>query len=52
MSTGYNMQKAKRGAILLDKGKTRITIYIDDDVLDAYRHLSEGLSNPDKRDTS
>lgn len=32
---------AKRGAVLSSEGKTRITIYLDDLVIDHFRVLSE-----------
>lgn len=37
MRKEYDFSKAKRGAVAKAKGKTRITIYLDDDVLEAYR---------------
>jgi uncharacterized protein (DUF4415 family) len=37
MSTEYDFSKGKRGALIPSKGKTRITIYIDDVVLDEFR---------------
>ena len=38
MKKGYNFSKGKRGAVLpAPKGKTRITIRIDDDILDWFR---------------
>lgn len=38
MKKEYNFSKVKRGAIsLVPKGKTRITIRIDDDILDWFR---------------
>ncbi len=37
MRAEYDFSKAKRGAILPTKGKTRITIHIDDVVLDEFR---------------
>ena len=44
MRKEYDFSKAKRGAVIEPKGKTRITIYLDDDVLEAYRSKSEKLS--------
>jgi uncharacterized protein (DUF4415 family) len=41
MKASYDMTKAKRGAVLSPSGKTRITIYLDDDVLDAFRRRAE-----------
>jgi uncharacterized protein (DUF4415 family) len=38
MRKNYDFSKAKRGAVVkVPKGKTRITIRIDDDVLDWFR---------------
>jgi uncharacterized protein (DUF4415 family) len=37
----YDFRAAKRGAVLPNPGKTRITIYIDTDVLDAFRDAAE-----------
>ena len=42
MKKEYNFSKGKRGAIVrAPKGKTRITIRIDDDVLDWFRNQVE-----------
>jgi len=41
MKAEYDFSKGKRGAILASKGKTRITIYIDDVVLDEFRARAE-----------
>lgn len=41
MKAEYDFSNAKRGAIIPQKGKTRITIYIDDDVLEAFRERGE-----------
>lgn len=43
MRKEYNFSKAKRGSVAKAKGKTRITIYLDDDVIDAYRKKSDKL---------
>jgi uncharacterized protein (DUF4415 family) len=37
MKAEYDFSQAKRGAVIPQTGKTRITIYIDDDVLEAFR---------------
>ena len=38
MKKEYNFKKGKRGAVVpVPKGKTRITIHIDDDILDWFR---------------
>ena len=41
MQKEYDFSKAKRGAVAKTKGKTRITIYLDDDVIEAYREKSD-----------
>jgi BrnA antitoxin of type II toxin-antitoxin system len=41
MRAEYDFSKGKRGALLPAKGKTRITIYIDDAVLDDFRRRAE-----------
>ena len=41
MSKEYDLRKAKRGPVLKPKGKTRITIYLDDDVIEAYRKMGD-----------
>jgi uncharacterized protein (DUF4415 family) len=37
MKREYDFTKAKRGAVIRQEGKTRITIYLDNAVLDAFR---------------
>jgi uncharacterized protein (DUF4415 family) len=37
MKAEYDFSQAKRGAVIPQTGTTRITIYIDDDVLDIFR---------------
>lgn len=37
MKKEYDFKKGKRGAVVPQKGKTRITIYIDNDVLEQFR---------------
>jgi uncharacterized protein (DUF4415 family) len=41
MKKAYDFKNAKRGAVVQQKGKTRITIYIDTDILDEFRNLAE-----------
>ncbi len=41
MEVEYDFSEAKRGAIIPQTGKTRITIYIDDDVLETFRQRSD-----------
>lgn len=44
MKTSYDFSDGKRGAVLDATGKSRITIWIDDDILAAFREraASEG----------
>ena len=37
MKKDYDFSKGRRGPLLTQPGKTRITIYIDDDVLEEFR---------------
>ncbi len=37
----YDFSKGKRGAVIPNKGKTRITIFIDTDILDWFRDEAE-----------
>jgi uncharacterized protein (DUF4415 family) len=37
MKTSYDFTAARRGSVVESKGKTRITIWIDDDVLASFR---------------
>jgi uncharacterized protein (DUF4415 family) len=39
--TEYDFSKGKRGAVIPQKGKTRISIFIDNAVLDAFRARAE-----------
>jgi hypothetical protein len=41
MKDEYDFSKGTRGALLSNKGKTRITIYIDDNVLEEFRARAE-----------
>jgi uncharacterized protein (DUF4415 family) len=41
MKADYDMTKAKRGAVVAPKGKTRITIYLDDEIVAAFRQRAE-----------
>lgn len=43
MKKNYDFGKSKRGPVIKPKGKTRITIYLDDDVIDAYREKGDKL---------
>ena len=41
MRKEYDFSDAKRGAVISSKGKTRITIMLDDDVLEYFRSKAE-----------
>jgi len=41
MKAEYDFSKGKRGALIPQPGKTRITIYIDNAVLDEFRRRAE-----------
>jgi uncharacterized protein (DUF4415 family) len=41
MRQEYDFSKAKRGPVAKSKGKTRITIYLDNDVIEAYRKMGD-----------
>jgi len=41
MRREYDFSKAKRGPVVSKMGKTRITIYLDDDVLEAFRERAD-----------
>jgi uncharacterized protein (DUF4415 family) len=43
MRKDYDFSRAKRGAVAKVKGKSRITIYLDADVLEAYRGKGDEL---------
>jgi len=44
MKKEYDFSEGKRGAVVKSRGKTRITIHLDDDVIDAFRAKAEGSS--------
>jgi uncharacterized protein (DUF4415 family) len=41
MRKEYDFSKAKRGPVLVPRGKTRITIYLDDAILRKFKDESE-----------
>ena len=41
MKKEYDFSKSKRGQVIKQKGKTRITIYLDNDVIEKFRILSD-----------
>ena len=44
MKKEYDFSKGQRGAVIKTRGKTRITIHLDDDVIDAFRARAEESS--------
>ena len=45
MKKEYDFNKAKRGSIIQSKGKTRITIYLDNDIIETFRDLADGYGS-------
>lgn len=43
MKANYDMTKAKRGAVVAPQGKTRITIYLDDQVIAGFKQRAEAM---------
>jgi uncharacterized protein (DUF4415 family) len=41
MKKEYDFSKGKRGAVIPTAGKTRITIYLDDEILQRFKSQSE-----------
>ena len=41
MKQEYDFSKGKRGPVIPQKGKTRITIYIDNDVFEEFRERAD-----------
>jgi uncharacterized protein (DUF4415 family) len=41
MKKEYDFSKGKRGQVVKQKGKTRITIYLDNDIIEKFRKLSD-----------
>ena len=41
MKKEYDFSRGKRGAIISGKGKTRISIYIDNDILEEFRRRAD-----------
>jgi len=41
MHDEYDFSQGKRGAVIPSPGKTRITIFLDDDVIEAFRAQAE-----------
>jgi uncharacterized protein (DUF4415 family) len=45
MKKEYDFSGGKRGPVIRPKGKTRITIYLDDDVLEAFRERADSAGS-------
>ena len=43
MKKEYDFSKGKRGPVVDSKGKTRVTMYLDDDVLTEFRSRADKL---------
>lgn len=43
MKKEYDFSKAVRGAVIPQTGKTRITIYIDNEVIEEFRERSDSM---------
>ena len=43
MKKEYDFSRGKRGAVTPRKGKTRITIYLDDSVLEEFRERADSM---------
>ncbi len=43
MRDEYDFTKGKRGAVIASPGKTRITIMLDDDIIEHFRTVAENL---------
>ncbi|AFZ49497.1 BrnA antitoxin family protein [Dactylococcopsis salina] len=41
MRDEYDFSQGKRGAAISSEGKTRITIYLDDEILNCFRELAQ-----------
>lgn len=41
MKKQYEFKHGKRGAVIASKGKTRITIYLDDDIIEEFRNRAD-----------
>ena len=45
MKKEYDFKNARRGAVVPQKGKTRITIYVDNDVLEEFRERADAAGS-------
>ena len=44
MKKEYDFSQGKRGAVIPASGKSRVTMYLDDEVLDAFRARADALA--------
>jgi hypothetical protein len=52
MKRATDFSRGRRGAVLSTRGKTRITIYLDDEIIERFKALSEQtgeVTNLDQR---
>ena len=45
MRDQYDFSKGKRGAVIASPGKTRITIMLDDDIIEAFRARADNAGS-------
>ena len=45
MRDEYDFSKGKRGAVIASSGKTRITIMLDDEIIEAFRARAEAAGS-------
>lgn len=45
MKKEYNLRNGKRGQIVPQKGKTRITMYLDNDVIEEFRNRADAAGH-------
>ena len=45
MRKEYDFKKGKRGPVLASSGKTRITIMLDDEILEFFRNRAESIGS-------
>lgn len=43
MKKEYDFSEGKRGAVISQAGKTRITIYLDDEILEVFRQRADSV---------
>ena len=43
MKKEYNLKNGKRGQVVSTKGKTRITIYLDNEIIEEFRNRADAV---------